>query len=206
MIRIGYDADAEQVLITGFRQTFDPGTLIAEVVDGEIAIRLMRGDVLIKAEPAILMRMDGTGFAGTADCLAYLRAIFAAPRIAHAVRCRYPAVIALSAARAVRLGPDGVTYADAGTPDDRNAVLGLTCTAADAGAPVDVQADGPLTMPGWGLIPGRPVFLGRDGLVTQDVPAPPLAFALRLGAAATPDCATLRIGPAILLTLSGPPP
>lgn len=108
----------------------------------------------------------------------------------------------LSGQRVVLANGDGtVAYASALDASHRNTVLGLTTAAASAGAMIDVATSGPVTSPGWGLAPGLPLFLGADGLITQKPPSPPAAFALRLGHAAEPDTAVIRIGAPITLLI-----
>lgn len=201
MIRVAWDGHCE-ALSVGFRpEPFLPRSLIASANGDTIWIRRCSGD-----ETILSTRFDqitdgaGAGFETVETCLAYLGALFERRPQADTLDGAYPAARALSALRAVRLVGGVVDYASADDPDHRNSVLGLTTAAADAGAPARVCAAGPLISVGWGLIPGLPLYLGPEGLITQARPLAPLAFALRLGTASDPDTAVIRIGQPILLT------
>lgn len=69
-------------------------------------------------------------------------------------------------------------------------ILGITLTAADAGAPINVQRSGALDDGGWNWTPGR-VWLGADGALTQTPPAD--GFDVLLGAAVSATRITLNI-------------
>ncbi len=78
------------------------------------------------------------------------------------------AVQALGGHRIVRAAGNGrVDYADANEASHGDDVLGLTLHACDAGASVQVLAQGAVTEPSWGFTPQEPVFLGNAGQLTQ---------------------------------------
>jgi len=65
-------------------------------------------------------------------------------------------------------------------------LLGITVTAANAGASVLVQNEGELEFSGWSWLPGQPIYLGTNGLITQTAPdAAPAKFVAPLGFAMT---------------------
>lgn len=73
----------------------------------------------------------------------------------------------LSALRAVTVDGDGYAiYADAATLNGR-AVAGVTL---NAGTVVSVQYSGPISDAGWSWIPGRFIWLGAEGALTQSPP------------------------------------
>lgn len=196
-MRVGYDADSGTLVIDS-AGVFPPRTLAA-ALDGmdQIHIRSIADRTELCCRWWEITTLAGQGFASGQAVLAYLQDEF----------CRHvgpgaPSWIAarpLSAPRAVRgLGDARLDYASALDPDHRAAVLGITVTAADTGTAVDLVLAGPLTSVGWGLTAGLPIFLGADGQVVQTAP-PGAAFLLRLGHAAEPDTAVIRIAPAITL-------
>lgn len=69
-------------------------------------------------------------------------------------------------------------------------VLGITLTAATAGAPINVQRSGWLEDAGWSWSPGR-VWLGADGGLTQSAPLD--GYDLLLGVATSATRITLDI-------------
>ena len=60
--------------------------------------------------------------------------------------------------------------ADPDVESDVLALLGVTVSAAVAGQPVNVQRMGHIDDEAWQLQPGKRVFLGRQGRLTQDPP------------------------------------
>ena len=107
------------------------------------------------------------------------------------------AASALSGHRIVRGARDALTYASAADPTHGDDVQGLTLGAAGAGEPVTVQDGDEVTEPSWSWTPLDPVFLGLDGLLTQDVPGDTLAFSMSIGFATTPTSMVLRLDPPI---------
>ena len=89
---------------------------------------------------------------------------------------------ALGGHRLVVLNASGLAVvADASIPEHAYKVLGLTLGAAAAGSSVDVLRSGELDEPSWHWTLDAPVFLGQNGLLTQDLPAPPSLFSLIVG-------------------------
>ncbi len=106
------------------------------------------------------------------------------------------AVQALGGHRIVRAAGNGrVDYADANEASHGDDVLGLTLHACDAGASVQVLAQGAVTEPSWGFTPQEPLFLGNAGQLTQ-TPAG-TAFDLVCGFAETATAAVIALGPPI---------
>ena len=88
----------------------------------------------------------------------------------------------LSALRGVRADADGkAVYCDAADAADADSAIGITQTAAAAGGAVTVVANGRMTDANWDWTPGRPVFLGSNGALTQT--APTTGFVQQLGVA-----------------------
>lgn len=198
-MRVGYHGIADALVIVG-AGTYAPLTLAAERDGaGHILIRSLSGRVELACSWEALADLDGATFATPEAALAYLDRVFARPPMRPAVTQRHPAGSALSAPRAVRLEDGALAYASAQVLAHRLDVLGLVTAAAEPGAEVVVVAQGPVRVPGWGLVPERPLFLGSDGLVTQAPPVAPAAFLLTLGVALDPDTALVRLGVPILL-------
>ncbi len=80
-------------------------------------------------------------------------------------------------------------------------ILGVTASAATAGALVSVVDVGPLTLPAWGLTPGTLYFAGLLGVLT--VVPPSLAGGYTqltpMGVAATADTFVINIGQTVIL-------
>lgn len=68
-------------------------------------------------------------------------------------------------------GAGAAGYVSSDNPLHGDDTIGLTLGAADAGAAVTVQREGPVTFSGWNWIPGEPVFAARGGLLTQTPPS-----------------------------------
>lgn len=97
----------------------------------------------------------------------------------------------LSALLAVWEDADGrVRPLDASDEDHIDLLSGVTLTAADPGAPVNVQLAGAVDDAGWSWAPGR-VFLGAAGALTQ---TPPISgFDVLIGIAVSPTRIVLRL-------------
>jgi len=99
--------------------------------------------------------------------------------------------------RAVRsAGETEVVYADNRALIADN-VIGITTGAAAQGERVDVLNNAPITEPSWNWEPDQAIFLGQDGMLTQDAPEDPDAFTLAIGFALSPTAAMIRIEPPI---------
>lgn len=96
----------------------------------------------------------------------------------------------LSALRAVYELDGQVLYLDYRDAAHIDLLLGITLTAADADAPVNVQHSGPIDDSGWNWTPGR-IWLGIDGALTQTPPAD--GHDVLLGAAVSATRITLNI-------------
>lgn len=96
---------------------------------------------------------------------------------------------------------DGVAvgYASAAVVGQGDDTLGITTTAADAGANLNVQTVGQITFNGWGWTPGEQVFLAVDGLLTQSPPGPEdgAEFLQVIGTAVEADTLLIAIQPPI---------
>lgn len=97
----------------------------------------------------------------------------------------------LSALLAVWEDADGLVRALDGSDEDHIDLLsGVTLTAAESGAPVNVQLAGPLDDSSWNWSPGR-VFLGAGGALTQTPPTS--GFDVLIGIAVAPTRIVLRL-------------
>ena len=102
----------------------------------------------------------------------------------------------LSALRVVYELAGQVFALDVGDAEHIDLLLGVTLTAADPGAAINVQRSGAIDDAGWSWLPGL-VWLGASGALTQTPPVD--GFAVLLGAAVSATRITLNIQPAIQL-------
>lgn len=108
------------------------------------------------------------------------------------------AAAALSGHRLVRcVSATQVNYADAGTADHADDVLGMTLGAAAMGATVDVLCEGEATEPSWSWAPLEAIYLGAAGALTQTPPSAPSAFSLPIGYALSATTLRVRLGTAV---------
>lgn len=77
---------------------------------------------------------------------------------------------AISALRCVKVVGDEAFLVDSGDASDATKVIGITTTAAGAGASITVRTDGPLTDAAWSWTPGS-IYCGALGVLTQSPPA-----------------------------------
>lgn len=108
---------------------------------------------------------------------------------------------ALSGHRAVTLRPDStIAYVSNDDLGDRDVPIWITTGAANTGASVQMVTFGPMTEPTWSWTPGRPIYLGTSGALTQATPAAPAAaFLAQLGTATTPTSLFVNRFPSIQL-------
>jgi hypothetical protein len=88
-------------------------------------------------------------------------------------------------------------YCDADTPADSGAAIGITKTAAITGSTVEYLIAGPMSDAGWAWTPGRPVFCGANGVLTQTAPA--TAFVQPVAVAETETTIIVQIQPSVNL-------
>lgn len=96
----------------------------------------------------------------------------------------------LSALRLVYELDGQVFYLDAADAEHIDLLLGVTLTAAAAGAAVNVQRSGAIDDPAWNWQIGR-VWLGANGALTQNPPA--AGFVVLIGTAVAATRITLNI-------------
>lgn len=115
---------------------------------------------------------------------------------------QFMAEATLSGHRLVMLADSGrVAYASNAQLGHAGLVLGMTTGAAMTGAAVNVHRSGPFTEPSWSWTPDAPLFLGADGLFTQEPPQyPAAAFSLVVGFALTPTKILVGIHEPIILS------
>lgn len=110
------------------------------------------------------------------------------------------AAIVLGGHRVVRsVGADLVSYADNTVVTHGDDVLGVTRAATEQGQLALVATNTEIVEPSWSWTPQEPVYLARDGLMTQNPPEPVdgATFSLEVGFALAPDTLLVRIGPTI---------
>ena len=81
--------------------------------------------------------------------------------------------------------------ADPDVESDVLALLGVTVSATVAGQPINVQRMGHIDDDAWQLQPGKRVFLGRQGRLTQEPPQG--GYDVLIGMAISPTCLLLNI-------------
>ena len=104
--------------------------------------------------------------------------------------------------RIIALDEAGVpVYASNDDPDSALRAVGISLNAADIGGTIRVQAEGAITEPSWGWLTDRPVYLGKDGLLTQTVPTYPDAqVAMIVGFPISPTSIFFNLCPMIRLS------
>jgi len=86
----------------------------------------------------------------------------------------YPAGIAIGGHRVVTLNAAGkLVYASAADLSHMGRVVGITLGAVDVDADCRVQNFDQIEEPSWAWDASKPVYLGIDGLLTQQAPALP---------------------------------
>lgn len=76
---------------------------------------------------------------------------------------------AMSGHRAVKaVAGNQVSYASADTVGDAMIFLGVTTTAADSGENIAVVTQGRIVEPSWNWVPDGRIFIGANGVLTQD--------------------------------------
>jgi hypothetical protein len=93
------------------------------------------------------------------------------------------AAVALSGHRAVYRRPDGlIDYASANNLGCLHEAIWVTTGAATMGGDVSMVMFGEMSEPSWTWVPGVPIFLGINGVLTQTAPLAPAAdFLVVLG-------------------------
>lgn len=192
MTAIWYSAEDDRLVIEGALQTYAPRTLMA-VLDGDqimIRLKVNSRNEFGPAPYTAIHDATGAGFADGAAALAYLQGEFARRPAVPDLVSPYIARADLGGHRVVCAVPGGVNLASSDDADTAGAAIGVTTAAAAAGAPVPVVTHGPVVEPSWSFAIG-PVYLGRDGLLTQE--APTAGCVLRIGRATAPTVLLVEI-------------
>lgn len=147
--------------------------------------------------------VDGNDLA-TDDDVAAMNTIMATKASSSAMQTRmlkvssYIAVQNLGGQRAVVGVSDAhIDYADKDTPSHENLVIGITTGAISNGQSGPIADARTITEPSWRWAAGLTIFLGNNGMLTQDVPAS--GFVLALGIALSPTVMYINIGPIVEL-------
>lgn len=185
MIAVWYDDVSDQVWITGLNQSFAPRTLTCEAIGDFIRIRQKFTALsLVHAHYADLTGRDLIPFGSVTETCAYLASIFerrTVPQIDPMLEMG--ALHDLGGHRVICAVPDGIVYASCDVAESCASVIGITSAAISAGSYAQLVACGLMQEPSWSFAPG-PVFLGREGLLTQAAPTSGvvLQVAVALGA------------------------
>lgn len=119
---------------------------------------------------------------------------------ADAVRLSMVASAAIGGDRVVRptlLGQ--VSYASSDVPEDMIGPFWLTMAAAEEGVEVQVLALGTHVESSWDWTPNLPVYLGINGLLTQEIPSAP-SFLAQVGTALSSS--SIYFDPRLVLVLA----
>lgn len=111
----------------------------------------------------------------------------------------YPADGPIGGSRLVAYGANGVRYAGNDSLDDASFLLGLSMNAAASGDNVTVRLSGVVKDTGWAWTPGKPLYLGLNGHITETPPELPAVFTVTIGQALDATTINLRLEPAIVL-------
>ena len=125
-----------------------------------------------------------------------------APGSSGATSYIYSAAQPISGHRAVMLNGAGeVTYPSAANLSDASLVLGVSTNAASTGQAVTVVRTGEVTEPSWNWVGRNPVYLGIDGVLTQNVPVLPASlFSLVIGIPISPTKLFVNVQQPLVLT------
>ncbi|MFB0491934.1 hypothetical protein ABIE45_004520 [Methylobacterium sp. OAE515] len=176
--------DTNALYIEGYRDSFTAGSLTADFTAIGVGIRVLHGaDYIVNDAWENYARLDGSAFASADELMAYLLSEFQKRRLINLLSDPYIAAADLGGHRVVCAVPGGVDLASSDDAERAGAVIGLTTAAAVAGTAIPVVTHGPVAEPSWSFALG-PVFLGLDGLLTQDPPA--TGCVLRIGRATAP--------------------
>ena len=186
MKRIGFDPNSGTLVVMG-GEVYPPCALSA-VADGAGMIRIVSASGRVEVYEhwtriGPLDYPDGFVFPDEDGALAYLAVAFGT-RAGAALPPDLRAAADLGGHRVVRVLADGrLALASCAEPAHAGFVLGLTRAAAAAGSLAAVVVQGLLDEPSFAFAPG-PVYLGRDGALSQ---APPTAgFVQRVALALAP--------------------
>ena len=78
-------------------------------------------------------------------------------------------------------------------------VLGITTSTTQQGQPVAIRTEGELVNQGWNLEPNKPIYVGVDGQITQDLSN--LTYFIKAGVATHQTRIFLQFQPTILRSL-----
>lgn len=70
-------------------------------------------------------------------------------------------------------------------------IIGISIASASAGSPADILYRGPMSYVGWNWVPGRPIYAGPNGIVTQT--APVNGYLVEVGVAISSDTMLIDI-------------
>ena len=112
------------------------------------------------------------------------------------------ASVAISGHRVVVLNAEGkAEYASNANPAHLGRIVGLTLNAASQGGVLTIQNYSDVTEPSWNWNVTLPVFLGKDGHLTQLPPDPiDSSFSTAIGFPVSPNVLFVDIGPSISIT------
>lgn len=91
--------------------------------------------------------------------------------------------------------PNQCATVDPNDPGAVHAAIGVAMNGGSTGSPITIQRGGPLTLPISGLEPGRPVYAGMTGEITQDPSYSAMVIPVGVATSAT----TIWISPELAL-------
>lgn len=113
---------------------------------------------------------------------------------ADGVDVRVPAKVALNAYQLIATDADGdAIYATSANPAHINRVLGVSTRA---GLDIKVRSEGVVENPGWNWSPEALLWVGLDGVITEDPGTG--AFTQAVGFAKTPTSIYVRLAKGVL--------
>lgn len=107
--------------------------------------------------------------------------------------------VVIQVSRGVKVLPGGdLAHASAIDPSDWGNLVGISKQTGTLGQTVEFISSGYYTDSGLSLIPGKPVFLGEDGVLIQAPLPGTLSFIQSVGVAVTANTLRVTLAPAIL--------
>ena len=134
--------------------------------------RLLTGRTDAKQHPATAISINAATLSGVVGEIDNAQAALEMlSRRAKLQEITATAATAIGTFRAVAFRPDDqVELADHDTPAHLSRLAGITLNAVSAGTPSRICVEGTLSHSGWQWTPGAPVFVGRNGELTQSPP------------------------------------
>lgn len=197
MHAVGYD-EARDVLVIMGEGVFPAGSLTATLDGaGMVHITSLADRKELYAHWTGISTLEGDAFPDGASTLAYLTAELTKQRTSKPIALPFTAGEPIGGHKGVRIAAGGIVrLASSDDPSQAGTVLGVSLTAADDGAGLDVAITGEVTETSWSWAVG-PVFLGQGGALTQSPPAS--GFVQQIGKAVGPNSLVVSLSTPIVL-------